>query len=81
MTQKDNPVEVFMHKSTTSPKTILMTSIAAVWDMKWYGFWLLLFCGILESVLKITESLKIISLKLKLNSYGHVYLPKAWLMI
>lgn len=30
MTQKDNAVEVFMHKSTKSPKTILMTSIAAV---------------------------------------------------
>ena len=79
MTQKDNAVEVFMHKSIKSPKKTLMTSIAAVWDMTWYGFWLLLFCGILESVLKITESLKVISLKLKLNSCGHVYLPKAWL--
>lgn len=30
MTQKDNAVEVFMHKSIKSPKKILMTSIAAV---------------------------------------------------
>lgn len=36
------------------------------------------FCGILEFVLKITESLEMASLKLKLSGYSHVYLPKAW---
>lgn len=50
----------------------------------WYNMIQLLimyFCAILEFVLKITESLEMASLKLKLSVYGHVYLPKAWLVI
>lgn len=39
------------------------------------------FCGILEFVLKVTEHLEMASLKLKLSTYGHVYLPRTWLVI
>lgn len=56
-----------MHKSTKSPDNF--NDLGAVYDIIW--FLTIAFLGVLESVvLKITESLKIVSLKLKLNSYG-----------